>query len=106
MPCKLSAKYANLSKHEWAKFVQVKIPDLERGELEMGSSNFRMQCLFCNLVFTGGKTRVIGHLIGDGAKCVTTCAFASEEARIWARSQKKVTIEKKIPAHGPSREIF
>ena len=82
MSCQLPAKYANLSKHEWAKFVRVKIPDLEKGELDVGSSNFRMACLFCNLVFTGGKTRVIGPLIGDGAKCVTTCDLASEEARL------------------------
>ena len=62
---KLPSKYRNLSKKEWVKFVNMNIPAFCDGEKDLSGSNFRMECEFCNLQFSGTKTRVVGHLIGD-----------------------------------------
>ena len=91
----LSPKYANLDKKEWTKFVSVHIPNISQGEVDIGSSNYRLKCNFCQLSFTGTKSRVVDHLAGCmGKKVISTCILASPESLLWARSQRGASIRK------------
>ena len=80
----LPIKYRNLSQKIWAQYVDVKVPDFAKGETDMPGSNMRLKCKFCNHEFSGSKSRVVAHLIGDSTKCITTCPTAPIDAQVWA----------------------
>ena len=44
--------------------------------------------IFCNLEYSGTKTRVVGHLIGDPHRCVPKCPNPSSSAIAWARTER------------------
>ena len=75
--------------------MDVKVPDFAKGETDMPGSNMRLKCKFCNHEFSGSKSRVVAHLIGDSTKCITTCPTAPIDAQLWARRDRGAFLKRK-----------
>ena len=55
----------------------------------------RLKCKFCNHEFSGSKSRVVAHLIGDSTKCITTSPTAPIDAQVWARRDRGAFLKRK-----------